>query len=153
MGAPDRRTRSVALTLGRRGADHIATDFVPHYISSVHVEERGLDVFVTWELGEPVPGGAEFFTYGVTVVSEADVVKRFALRHSPDRGWTGYVFDHGSTTQGNYAADAVPPTTEFVAALFADASLGTDNVSSITGWLNVNGDDTQSGIDVVLLRR
>lgn len=123
----------------------------PRYVTSVLVEESGGVVTVTWGLGDVVSGPVEYFGYGVDYFGvDGNGGKRFGVRFH--ERVTGHVFEWASATQANYEPDSITASEDRIVAVYRDASIGLDEVGTITAFSHVNGKDVQTDLEVTLLR-
>jgi hypothetical protein len=123
---------------------------MPRAVTSVLVEEGDGVVTITWGLGEPV-GPASYFSYLVTYYgTDGNGGKQFGVKVVEKT--IAFVFDHTSSTQSNYDADAVTVRGDSMIATFRDADIGLHEVGTILGVATVDGRDTQTDLPVTLLR-
>lgn len=121
------------------------------YVTSVLVEEQPDSVTVTWDLGDPVPGSAGYFGYGVDYYGvDGNGGKRFGVRF--DGKTSAYVFEWSSATQANYEADSVTVEPDRVVAFYRDASLGLSEIGIIKAFSHLNDVDIQTDLPVALQR-
>ena len=125
---------------------------LPRAVTSVLVEANADSVTVTGGLGDRVViDDPEFFGYGIYYYDPTgNGGKRFGVRFGD--ATSAWVFDHASATQANYEADSVTVMTDSIVARYHDASLGLDEIGTITAYAHVNGDDLQDNLPVTLLR-
>lgn len=108
-------------------------------------------VTVTWGLGDVVSGPVEYFGYGVDYFGvDGNGGKRFGVRFH--ERVTGHVFEWASATQANYEPDSITASEDRIVAVYRDASIGLDEVGTITAFSHVNGKDVQTDLEVTLLR-
>lgn len=128
------------------------TNTVPRSVTSVLVEEDADSVTITWGLAEATDTEpVEYFGYGVYYYSPTgNGGKRFGVRFG--EATTAWVFDNASNTQANYAADSVTLSPDAIVVRYHDASLGIDEVGTISAYAHINGRDEQVELPVTLLR-
>jgi hypothetical protein len=123
---------------------------VPRYVTSVLMEEREDSVVVTWGLGEPVPGGAEYFGFEIYYYGvDGNDGKRFGVRFHDKT--TAHVWDNASNTQANYDADSVIVSSNAIVATYRDADLGLKEIGTIAAFSHINGNDIEVALPVTLL--
>jgi|GEM_PF-3915958 len=128
------------------------TNTVPRSVTSVLVEEDTESVTITWGVAEAVDTEpVEYFGYGMYYYDPTgNGGRRFGVRFG--EATTAWVFDNASNTQANYAADSVTISSDAIVLRYHDASLGIDEVGTISAYAHINGRDEQVELSVTLLR-
>ena len=128
------------------------TTVVPRKVTSVLVEEDVDSVTITWGIAEAVEAEpVEHFGYDMYYYDPiGNGGKRFGVRFG--EATTAWVFDNASNTQANYAADSVTVSSNAIVVRYHDASLGIEDVGTISAYTHINGRDEQVELPVTLLR-
>ncbi|MFZ4893321.1 hypothetical protein ACL9RL_02605 [Plantibacter sp. Mn2098] len=125
---------------------------VPRRVTSVLVEEDANSVTITWGIAEAVDTKpVEYFGYGMYYYDPTgNGGKRFGVRFG--EATTAWVFDNASNTQANYASDSVTVSSNAIVVRYHDASLGIEDIGTISAYAHINGRDEQVELPVTLLR-
>lgn len=122
----------------------------PRVVTSVLVEELEGTLVVTWGLGEPA-GEVSYFGLEVYYFGpDGNGGKRLGVRFAEEI--TAHIWDHESSTQANYVADAVEVLADSIVVTYHHASIGLHDVGTIAAFTHIDGRDMQTELPVTLLR-